>query len=36
MRRANSMTQAMQSDVDRDWTMLMAREVWLSEYLSGH
>ena len=36
MRRANSMTQVMQIVVERDWTMVMAREVWLSWYLSGH
>ena len=36
MRRANSMTQAMQTVVDRDSTMVMAREVWPSWYVRGH
>ena len=36
MRRANSMTQAMQRVVERDSTTVMAREGWLSWNLSGH
>ena len=36
MRRANSITQAMQRVVERDWIMLRAREAWLSCHFRGH